>query len=106
LLKLLNLSHSQLCCAAHKKENIEAHFKDYDWCKKHWGILNDDTYNFDELRCQIGVTFGGIIVVPAGVDVVYEDDPDNKELVTSTECIGAFGYYVLAMLIFKGAYYL
>jgi hypothetical protein len=45
-------------------------------------------------------------VLPAGVDAVYVDDPDNKELVTSTERIGASGYHVPAMLIFKGAYHL
>jgi hypothetical protein len=32
---------SALRRAAHKKEDIEAHFKDYDRCKKHLGILND-----------------------------------------------------------------
>jgi hypothetical protein len=97
---------SALQCAAHNKEDIDDHFKDYDWCKKHWGILNDNTYNFNELGCQIGVTSRGIIVVLASVDVVYVDDPNNKELVTLTECISTSRYHVPTMLIFKGAYHL
>jgi len=45
-------------------------------------------------------------VVLASIDTVYVDDPNNKELVTSTECISASRYHVPAMLIFKGAYHL
>jgi hypothetical protein len=45
-------------------------------------------------------------VVPASVDAVYIDDLNNKELVTSTECISASRYYILAMPIFKGIYHL
>jgi hypothetical protein len=47
-----------------------------------------------------------LVCVPAGVDQVYVDDPDNKELVTSTEYIGASGYHLPAMITFKGAYHL
>jgi len=92
--------------ATHIREDIEAHFKEFDRCKRKWGILDDDIYNFDETGCQIGVTSGGLVCVPAGVDQVYVDDPDNKELVTSTECISASGYHLPAMITFKGAYHL
>ena len=58
------------------------------------------------MGCQIGVTLGGLVCVPVGVNQVYVDDPDNKELVTLIECIGALGYYLLAIITFKGAYHL
>ena len=44
--------------------------------------------------------------MPAGVGQVFIDHPDNRELVTSTECISATGYHVPPMVIFRGAYYL
>jgi hypothetical protein len=34
------------------------------------------------------------------------DNLDNRELVTTVECISAGGYYLPIMLIFKGAYHL
>ena len=89
--------------SAHIREDIETHFEEFAHCKNHWSIQDDDCYNFDETGCQIEVTSGGLVVVPVGADKVYIDDPDNKELVTSTECIGASGYHVPPMLIFKGA---
>ena len=75
-------------------------------CKNHWSIQDDDCYNFDETGYQIGVTSGGLVIVPVGADKVYIDNPDNKELVMSTEYIRASGYHVPPMLIFKGAYHL
>ena len=42
-------------------------------------------------------------MVPAGVDAVYVDDPDNKELVTSTKCISASGYYSDTLTISSNA---
>jgi hypothetical protein len=47
-----------------------------------------------------------LVVVPKGCTVAYVDDPENRELVTFTECIFAGGYHVLPMITFKGAYHL
>ena len=91
---------------SHNKEEVEGHFKDFKRCREKWNILDEDIYNFDETGCQIGITAGGIVIIPANVTRVYVNDPDNKELVTAVECISAGGYHVLVMLIFKGAYHL
>jgi hypothetical protein len=44
--------------------------------------------------------------VPASIQQVYIDDPDNRELVTAVEYISAGGYHVPAIVIFKRAYHL
>lgn len=97
---------SSLRRAAHNREELEEHFKDFKQCKDKWGILDDDTYNFDEVGCQIGIIAGAFVIVPANVNKVYVDDPDNRELITIIECISATGYHVPPMIIFKGAYHL
>jgi len=77
---------------ANNKEDIAGHFDEYKRCRDRWGILPEDTYNFDETGCQIGISSGGRIIVPAGVRQAFVNDPDNRELVTSVECFSADGY--------------
>jgi hypothetical protein len=80
---------SSLRRAAQLKEDVDGHFKEFRRCKDKWGILDEDVYNFDETGTQIGVIGAGQkVIVPANTEVVYVDDLDNRELVTSTECIG------------------
>ena len=71
--------------AAHQKKQIEDHFKDFKRCKDHWGILDEDTYNFDKVGTIISVVSGSLVVVPVNYNAVYVDDPTNRELVTSTD---------------------
>jgi len=44
--------------------------------------------------------------VPLDCNIVYNADPGNRELVTVVATINYGGKRVLAMIIFKGAYYL
>jgi hypothetical protein len=92
--------------ASYIKEGIEGHFKEFKRCKDHWHILDEDIYNFDETGYMIGVVSGLLVIVPLDCETVYVDDPANRELVTSTECISASGHHVPPMIIFKGAYHL
>jgi hypothetical protein len=86
---------------SHIREEIEAHFADFARCRSKWGIQDDDIYNFDETGCQIGITSGSLVIVPAGESAAFADDPDNRELVTAIECISATGYHLPAMLILR-----
>jgi hypothetical protein len=56
---------------------MEAYFKEFKSCEEHWGILDEDTYNFDETGCLIGIVAGSLIIVPADCTVAYIDDPAN-----------------------------
>ena len=49
--------------------------------------MDEDIYNFNKVSTQISVTSGSIVIVLAETERVYIDDLDNKELVTSIECI-------------------
>jgi hypothetical protein len=91
---------------SHKKEDIEAHFKEFRRCRKHWGILNNNIYNFDKIGCLIGMVAGSLVIVPVDCQASYVDNPNNQELVTLTECIFASGFHVSLMITFKGAYHL
>jgi hypothetical protein len=84
--------------SAHNREELILHFEGFCSCKARYCILDDDTYSFDETGCQIGVC--------AGETAVFVDDLNNKEIITSIECISATGYRVPPVLIFKGAYHL
>ena len=55
---------------------------------------------------MIGMVNGSLVIVPTDCKVVYVDNPENRELVISTECISAGGYHVPPMITFKGAYHL
>jgi hypothetical protein len=92
--------------AAHIREDMEGDFREFQRYKNHWGILDEDTFNFDETGCLIGIIAGALTIVPADCDTAYTDDPANRELLTVTECISAGGYHVPPMVIFKGAYQL
>jgi hypothetical protein len=92
--------------ATHNREDIEKHFQEYRRYRDKWGVLDDDIYNFDETGYQIGVTARDMVIIPIGIEAVYVDNPENRELVTSIEYIRASGYHIPAIITFKGAYYL
>jgi hypothetical protein len=85
---------------------MEAYFKEFKRCKEQLGILDEDTYNFDETGCLIGIVAGSLIIVPTDCTVAYIDDPANRELVASTECISTGGFHVPLIIIFKDAHHL
>jgi hypothetical protein len=55
---------------------------------------------------MIKIVGGSLIIVPAHVTTTYVDDPNNRELITSTEYISASSYHVPPMVTFKGTYHL
>jgi hypothetical protein len=91
---------------AHIKEAMEGHFKEFKRCKEKWGILHEDLYNFDETGCLIGMVASSLVIALADCNTIYVDDPANRELLASVECISAGRYYVPPMVIFKGAFHL
>ena len=55
---------------------------------------------------MISVAAGSLVITLADCKTVYVNDPANRELVTSTECISTGGFHVPPMITFKGAYHL
>jgi hypothetical protein len=90
----------------HIVEDIKEHFANFNRCIKKWSVRPEDVLNFDESGFQIGVVKGDIVYVPLDCEVVYNVDPDNRELVTVVATINYRGTKVPTYIIFKGAYHL
>jgi predicted HTH domain antitoxin len=68
-----------------------------------YGINSDDIYNFDETGFAMGMTATAKVITRAeyyGRRSILQ--PGNREWVTSIECVGASGYCLPPMVIFKG----
>src|ERR1700712_451795 len=77
--------------AVHQREEIQTHFYDFKAVLEEFGILKDNVWNFDEVGFRIGVLLRRMVIVPADVKAVYIADPDNRESLTSLECVSAAG---------------
>ncbi|PMD54739.1 uncharacterized protein K444DRAFT_539208 [Hyaloscypha bicolor E] len=66
----------------------------------------EDISNFNESGFQIRVVTGNIIYILLDYEVVYNADPDNRELVIVMAIINYDRRKVPVYIIFKKAYYL
>jgi hypothetical protein len=62
--------------------------------------------NFDESGFQIRVVTRDRVYVSLDYEVIYNIDPNNRELVTAVVTINYGSKKVPLMIIFKGVYYL
>jgi len=76
---------------------------DFQHAIQKYGIAQDDVYNFDETGFRIGVLTGGTkVITHVATKAVYLSDPDNRESITSVECISAGGDVIAPMIIMAG----
>jgi hypothetical protein len=74
--------------------------------KAKYGILDDDTYNFDETGFMMGQISTGVIVTDAGKPGrAKQIQPGNREWVTAIQGINATGWAVPAYIIFKARHH-
>jgi len=81
---------------------IRAWFKLVQDIKIQYGILDEDTWNFDETGCQMGVISTARVVT--GTDRAGRPrtvQPGNREWVTIIECINAMGASIPPLVIFE-----
>ena len=81
---------------------IRAWFKRVQDTKIEYGILDEDTWNFDQTGCQMGVIATAKVVT--GTDRAGRPrtvQPGNQEWVTIIECINALGGSIPPLIIFK-----
>ena len=88
--------------AVHQKGEIEAHFADFKSIIDHYHIQQLNVWNFDEIGFRIGCLRGRTVIVPADVKAICLADPDNRDSITSLECISADGLTIPSFLIMKG----
>jgi hypothetical protein len=82
---------------------ISAWFKLVEDTRQMWGILHEDTYNFDETGFMMGVAATSKVVTSAdtiGRATVIQ--PGNREWVTAIECINASGWCLPPFVILSG----
>ena len=87
-------------------EDIKKHFANFDKCKRKWNIRIEDISNFNKSGFQIRVVTGNIIYILLDYEVVYNANPDNRELVIVIAIINYGGRKVPIYIIFKEVYYL
>jgi hypothetical protein len=75
--------------------------------KAKYGILDNDTYNFDETGFMMGQISSGVVVTDAGKPGrAKQIQPGNREWVTVIEGINATGWAIPAYIIFKARQHL
>jgi hypothetical protein len=82
---------------------IEPWFELVASVKAKYGILDEDTYNFDETGFQIGV--GGSVKVVTASELRLNPigrQPGDREWVTLIAAVGAGGWFIPPFFIFKG----
>jgi hypothetical protein len=87
--------------AAHKKEDLELHFKECSNTIIKYGIKSADIYNIDETGFQIRVIAGRVVITHLLTKAVYLTDPDNQELITAVKTVYADCSTIPLMLILK-----
>ena len=85
---------------------IRAWFKRVLDIKIQYGILNDDTWNFDETGFQMGViTTARVITRTDRAGRPRTIQPGNREWVIIIECINVMGGTILPLVIFEAVMY-
>jgi hypothetical protein len=88
--------------AAHRKEDLELHFKEFSDAIMKYGIESADIYNMDETGFRIGVIAGRVVITHLSTKAVYLADPDNRESITAVKTVCADCSTIPPMLILKG----
>jgi hypothetical protein len=79
--------------AAHRKEDLELYFKEFNVAIVKYGINPADIYNIDNT-----VT----VITHLSAKAVYLVDPDNRESLTAVKTVCADSSTIPLMLILKG----
>jgi hypothetical protein len=88
--------------AAHRKEDLELHFKEFNDAIVRYGINPADIYNMNETGFRIRVITRRTVITHLSTKAVYLADPDNRESLTAVETVCADGSTIPLMLILKG----
>jgi Tc5 transposase DNA-binding domain len=86
---------------AHSRRTIQAHFDRFQNAVQEYGITDNDIYNFDETGFRIGVGRPHEVITRRRARnlPLYLQNPDNRESLTSIECISAGGQVIPPMVI-------
>jgi hypothetical protein len=77
--------------AAHKKEDLELHFKEFNGAIVKCEINLADIYNIDKTGFRIRVITERTVITHLSTKAVYLADLDNQESLTAVETVCADG---------------
>jgi len=85
---------------------IGSWFKLVEDTRQTYGVLNGDSYNFDETGFMMGVAGISKVVISCNtVGRAIAIQPGNREWVTTIECINASGWCLLPFIILLGKWH-
>jgi hypothetical protein len=68
-----------------------------------YSITQDDTFNIDETRFQIGCLGSLLVIMHLAIKAVYLSNLDNRKMVSAVECISGGGFAIKLMIIMAGS---
>jgi len=88
-------------------DTIRTWYRRVEETRQEYGILDDDTYNFDKTGFAIGIAGTSKIVTSSErVGRAVTIQPGNRERVTTGECINAYRWAIPPFIIFPGKVHL
>ena len=91
---------------AHKPETIRSWFQHFQSVCAEFGVQVGDIYNFDETEFRIGVGKSQWVITEERELPLYQTNADNREYITSIECVSGSEYALPPMLILAGKQHL
>ena len=91
---------------AHDVESVRKAYERFQTGVQERGILREDTWNMDETGFRIGCGIVHAVVTVDKSKPLRFVDPDNRDYVTSVECISAGGWSIPPFMILKAAHIL
>lgn len=91
---------------AHDVESIQKAYERFQTGMQEMGIQCGDLWNMDETGFRIGCGIAHSVVTVDRKKPLRFVDPDNRDYVTSVECISAGGWSIPPFVILKGAHIL
>jgi DDE superfamily endonuclease/Tc5 transposase DNA-binding domain len=88
--------------ATHTKATFLTFFQKLQDTIRKYQIRKKEVYNFDETGWRIGIGKRSEVIASIRQSRVFVPDPDNRESLTSIECIGADGYVLPSFIILSG----
>lgn len=91
---------------AHQPVTVQTHFDDSQAAKMEKDIHDHDCYDFDETGFRVGVGRDQWVIAKNEPGRLYMEDPENREYLSSLECIGGRGDAIPNILILSGKQHL
>ena len=84
---------------AESPETIKQHFEEFKEAKTSHGVEDGDMYNFDETGFRVGYGRQQKVITKEDKARVVLEDPENRDFISSIECVSGDGSVIPNMII-------